>query len=56
MNHEQHIEISCPTARKHHFLLRTDCPDYKHEALNVDNFICDKCLKDIGWNSEMLTG
>lgn len=56
VNHEQHIEISCPTARKQQFTIMSDCPHYKHEAISIDNFVCDACLQGIGWNVDMLTG
>lgn len=53
---QQHVEISCPVAREQNFATPTDCPDYTHESLNVENYVCESCLGKTDWSSEMITG
>ncbi|KAI4595834.1 hypothetical protein KJ359_006471 [Pestalotiopsis sp. 9143b] len=53
---QQHVEISCPVAREQNFATPTDCPDYTHESLNVENYVCESCLGKTNWSSEMITG
>ncbi|KAK6821021.1 hypothetical protein PG990_013002 [Apiospora arundinis] len=54
ITHQQQFEISCPTARKERFAVRSECPYYHRENIDINNFVCDSCVKSIGWDRDMM--